>query len=72
MVVLISKDIPFVKYGPRRAACYFHSKPTTGIEPVNLILTKDVLYQLSYMGAIKRAMRLELTTATLEGWSSTN
>ena len=28
-------------------------KPTTGIEPVNLILTKDVLYQLSYMGAKK-------------------
>jgi hypothetical protein len=26
-------------------------KPTTGIEPVNLILTKDVLYRLSYMGA---------------------
>jgi hypothetical protein len=48
-------------------------KPTTGIEPVNLILTKDVLYQLSYMGTQdKRAMRLELTTATLEGWSSTN
>ena len=48
-------------------------KPTTGIEPVNLILTKDALYQLSYMGACKkRAMRLELTTATLEGWSSTN
>ena len=29
-------------------------KPTTGIEPVNLILTKDVLYLLSYMG-IKKA-----------------
>jgi hypothetical protein len=28
-----------------------YKKPTTGIEPVNLILTKDVLYQLSYMGA---------------------
>jgi hypothetical protein len=51
----------------------FISKPTTGIEPVNLILTKDVLYQLSYMGIVcKRAMRLELTTTTLEGWSSTN
>jgi hypothetical protein len=25
-------------------------KPTTGIEPVNLILTKDVLYLLSYVG----------------------
>jgi hypothetical protein len=50
------------------------SEPTTGIEPVNLILTKDVLYRLSYMGTLsmsKRAMRFELTTATLEGWSST-
>jgi hypothetical protein len=26
-------------------------EPTTGIEPVNPILTKDVLYQLSYVGA---------------------
>ena len=25
-------------------------EPTTGIEPVNLILTKDVLYLLSYVG----------------------
>ena len=50
-MVLISKDIPFVKYGPRRAVYHLHSKPTTGIEPVNLILTKDVLYQLSYVGS---------------------
>ena len=27
-------------------------EPTTGIEPVNLILTKDVLYLLSYVGQI--------------------
>ena len=27
-------------------------EPTTGIEPVNLILTKDVLYLLSYVGKI--------------------
>ena len=27
-------------------------KPTTGLEPVNLILTKDALYQLSYMGIL--------------------
>ena len=26
-------------------------EPTTGLEPVNLILTKDVLYQLSYVGS---------------------
>ena len=25
-------------------------EPTTGIEPVNLFLTKEVLYQLSYVG----------------------
>ena len=28
----------------------FLMEPTTGIEPVNLILTKDALYQLSYVG----------------------
>ena len=28
----------------------FNVEPTTGIEPVNLILTKDVLYLLSYVG----------------------
>ena len=27
-------------------------EPTTGIEPVNLILTKDVLYLLSYVGLL--------------------
>jgi hypothetical protein len=30
-------------------------KPTTGIEPVNLILTKDVLYLLSYVGEQQKA-----------------
>ena len=25
-------------------------EPTTGLEPVNLILTKDALYHLSYVG----------------------
>jgi hypothetical protein len=30
-------------------------EPTTGIEPVNLILTKDVLYQLSYVGSNGRS-----------------
>ena len=39
---------------------------------MDLILTKDVLYQLSYMGiSEERAMRFELTTTTLEGWGST-
>jgi hypothetical protein len=27
-------------------------EPTTGIEPVSLFLTKEALYQLSYVGAI--------------------
>ena len=27
-------------------------EPTTGIEPVNLFLTKEALYRLSYMGNI--------------------
>jgi hypothetical protein len=30
----------------------YKKKPTTGLEPVNLILTKDVLYLLSYMGGL--------------------
>ena len=29
-------------------------EPTTGIEPVNLILTKDALYRLSYVGRLRR------------------
>ncbi|RZB34371.1 MAG: hypothetical protein SRB1_00139 [Desulfobacteraceae bacterium Eth-SRB1] len=28
-------------------------EPTTGIEPVNLFLTKEALYRLSYVGNIK-------------------
>ena len=27
-------------------------EPTTGVEPVNLFLTKEELYQLSYVGAL--------------------
>ena len=27
-------------------------EPTTGIEPVNLFLTKEVLYRLSYVGRL--------------------
>ena len=31
--------------------CYlFKMEPTTGIEPVNLFLTKEALYRLSYVG----------------------
>jgi hypothetical protein len=43
-------------------------EPTTGIEPVNLILTKDVLYQLSYVGPwVERETGLEPATLSLEG-----
>ena len=43
-------------------------EPTTGIEPVNLILTKDVLYQLSYVGQkMERETGLEPATLSLEG-----
>jgi hypothetical protein len=27
-------------------------EPTTGLEPVDLFLTKEVLYQLSYVGSL--------------------
>jgi hypothetical protein len=30
----------------------FSLEPTTGIEPVNLFLTKEVLYLLSYVGLV--------------------
>ena len=29
-------------------------EPTTGIEPVNLFLTKEALYRLSYVGTPKK------------------
>jgi hypothetical protein len=29
-------------------------EPTTGIEPVNLFLTKEVLYLLSYVGIMRQ------------------
>ena len=29
-------------------------EPTTGVEPVNLFLTKEALYQLSYVGFLIR------------------
>src|SRR5215216_1066188 len=42
----------------------------------DLVLTKDVLYQLSYVGRrhparMERAMGFEPTTTSLEGWDST-
>ncbi len=40
----------------------FREKPTTGLEPVNLILTKDVLYQLSYMGGRNKTAGNETRT----------
>ena len=47
-------------------------EPTTGIEPVNLFLTKEVLYQLSYVGNTKivfleRETGFEPVTLSLEG-----
>jgi hypothetical protein len=58
-------------------------EPTIGIEPMNLILTKDALYRLSYVGILlkppnpfisqifgkylERETRLELATFSLEG-----
>ena len=56
-------------------------EPTTGIEPVDLFLTKEALYRLSYVGGVlnsglligkpgaklERATRLELATFSLEG-----
>jgi hypothetical protein len=45
-------------------------EPTTGIEPVNLILTKDVLYLLSYVGGyilMERETGFEPATLSLEG-----
>ena len=60
-------------------------EPTTGIEPVNLFLTKEVLYQLSYVGNPynfkSEISNLKLPSgagdgnrthaSSLEGWSST-
>ena len=50
-------------------------EPTTGIEPVNLFLTKEALYRLSYVGSktkqfdfrLERETRFELATSSLEG-----
>jgi hypothetical protein len=43
-------------------------EPTTGIEPVNLFLTKEVLYLLSYVGPkVERETGLEPATLSLEG-----
>ena len=45
-------------------------EPTTGIEPVNLILTKDALYRLSYVGCVpymERETGFEPATLSLEG-----
>ena len=33
-------------------------EPTTGLEPVNLFLTKEVLYQLSYVGLFLELLKL--------------
>ena len=33
-------------------------EPTTGIEPVNLFLTKEALYRLSYVGIVKSPKKI--------------
>jgi hypothetical protein len=35
---------------PKAYGSFYFLEPTTGIEPVNLFLTKEVLYLLSYVG----------------------
>ena len=49
-------------------------EPTTGVEPVNLFLTKEVLYLLSYVGVsphkrgvMERETGFEPATLSLEG-----
>ena len=47
-------------------------EPTTGLEPVNLFLTKEVLYLLSYVGltafwSMERETGFEPATLNLEG-----
>jgi hypothetical protein len=54
-------------------------EPTIGVEPMNLFLTKEALYRLSYVGILaassfhehqaflERETRLELATSSLEG-----
>ena len=46
-------------------------EPSTRLELVNLVLTKDALYQTELQGLKKQETRLELATTTLEGWGST-
>ena len=51
----------YFRYGARRsndASRTVFMEPTTGIEPVNLFLTKEVLYLLSYVGADRRGTLL--------------
>ena len=59
---------------------YGSVEPTIGIEPMNLFLTKEALYRLSYVGSrltpgalkqpilhLERETRFELATSSLEG-----
>jgi hypothetical protein len=46
-------------------------EPTTGIEPVNLILTKDALYLLSYVGRHRRMITTKfkkIVNAEVQPW----
>jgi hypothetical protein len=45
-------------------------EPTTGIEPVNLFLTKEALYRLSYVGnKLATAACKELKNNSIIAWS---
>lgn|GEM_PF-1385626 len=46
------KPVVFVKFNNVFGSLKPKLEPTIGIEPMNLILTKDALYRLSYVGFI--------------------
>ena len=41
-------------------------EPTTGIEPVNLFLTKEALYRLSYVGRFRSGAGDEIRTRDIQ------
>ena len=45
---------------------YVSVEPTTGIEPVNLFLTKEALYRLSYVGLIQKRAGDEIRTRDIQ------
>ncbi len=47
-----------------RQGCTIDLEPTTGIEPVNLFLTKEALYRLSYVGFLPKPIASVCQTLT--------